>query len=109
MTVADILSGTKARKLGEIIVTDDMRKKLDAQRIGDMTIEKLTADVVKYGNGGRMPFHTQWVWQATGLLKAHPEECWKLVDVFNSPDLIVDGRPASTRHLWKPMRNAAAT
>ncbi|MCP4674871.1 MAG: HEAT repeat domain-containing protein, partial [Deltaproteobacteria bacterium] len=71
-----------SRKLGELVVSDEAERRSLEQRAGGMKIDKLVDDLLKFANAGEMPFHTRWVWRATGALRLDPKACWELVDVF---------------------------
>lgn len=66
---------------GEPVVGADTLQKLLEQRVAGMTREQLLTDLRRFGNGGTMPNHTRWLWQATGLLEQDPTLARELVTV----------------------------
>jgi HEAT repeat protein len=66
---------------------DRSRENALRTRAAGMTLQQLRADVLRYGNGGKVPRHERWLWQVTGLLKLQPELCEALADLFRDPSL----------------------
>lgn len=81
-----------SQKLMQVVPSRDAREALLKQRVGDMTPEKLVADLLTFGNAEQMPGHNQWLVQATGLLILHPELCERMVEIFQDKALGPPGR-----------------
>ena len=62
------------------------------QRAGDMTLARLIHDLGAYGDAGRMPRHDDWLWQASGWLKLHPEASDALVTEALRPERTLAAR-----------------
>ncbi|PTL83944.1 HEAT repeat domain-containing protein [Vitiosangium sp. GDMCC 1.1324] len=83
---------TEVRKPGVITTSAAVERRLLEQRAEGLTMEKLTAELLAYGNGGEMPDHSHWLWRATGRLALEPERCRELVAVFENPSFTAQGR-----------------
>ncbi|PTL79153.1 HEAT repeat domain-containing protein [Vitiosangium sp. GDMCC 1.1324] len=83
---------TEVRQPGVITASAQLERKLLQQRAGELTVEQLVADLLKYGASGNMPDKNRWVWRASGRLMLEPERCRELVPVFARPELGDEGR-----------------
>jgi hypothetical protein len=82
-----------------------------AQRVGDFTADRLTADLLQSADAATMPDHARWLWRAVGLLRQSPEVAFALPALYarmrpGAPgralvtDLLAQaGTPASQRAL----------
>lgn len=80
------------RPFGEVTVSERTEAEHLAQRIGDMTKEKMFADLGRFGAGGHMPDHNAWCWRVTGLLRRDPALAQALGEQFWVPALGSPGR-----------------
>lgn len=53
-------------------VSAQARHMMRVRRAGDMTLDRIAADLRAFGPGGQMPAHSQWAWRATGRLLLDP-------------------------------------
>ena len=90
--VASLKGSSYVRALGEVKVSPEAEQKALVQRAAGMKIHHIVEDITKYGSAGRMPFHERWIWRATGLLRASPEECKKLLEVFEDESVGATGK-----------------
>jgi hypothetical protein len=82
----------EVRRPGVITISDATRRRAQEQRAAGLPMERLMADLLKYGGSGEMPDHNDWLWKAVGRLQLEPERCRELVAVFTSPTLKAPGR-----------------
>jgi hypothetical protein len=82
----------KRRAFGAVEVSDRGEAQHLAQRIGDMTRERMLADLNRFGAGGHMPDHNAWTWKVTGLLRRDPALLKELVAQFHLPAMGAPGR-----------------
>ncbi|MBO6939054.1 MAG: HEAT repeat domain-containing protein [Deltaproteobacteria bacterium] len=68
----------------------DARERGLQQRVGDLTVERMLADLAA-ALGGRLPDHDRWLWRATGLLQLDPTAAMRLADACL--DGTLEGRP----------------
>ena len=81
-----VLADAHKRGVGELSSQERMRTLLLEQRAGTMTQEQLMSTMARYGNGGTMPNHAQFMWSVTGFLELHPEACEPFAALFASAD-----------------------
>lgn len=77
---------------GEMVVDPKVQAQMLAQQVDSMTSARLFELLTKHINSGVFPDHNHFLLQATGLLEQQPELCAKLVELFTSPTLNVQGR-----------------
>jgi hypothetical protein len=102
---------------GVPVVTSQMQAQMAAQRIGDMTIEQAIDNLLEFGNADHLPGESKWLWQVSGLLKQHPEDCEQLLPVFydsrsnhNARSLVLDLlASAGSSEAQQVMRTALAS
>ncbi len=82
-----------ARPANEVSVRTDLDRRLLEQRAEGFSSEQLIDDLKKLGNGGRMPNHDRWLWQAVGRLRLQPETAAELERTF------LDGDANTTRRM----------
>lgn len=80
------------RGLGELVVSPSAHQRELEQRAAGMTTVQVVSDLKAFANGGRMPWHSRWIWRATGALKLDPAGCKELVDVFFDPVMSRKGK-----------------
>ncbi len=81
---APALALSSKRAVGEISNAQRMRTLMLEQRAGSMTQESLLGDMARYGAGGVMPNHAQFMWSVTGFLELHPEACEPFAELFGA-------------------------
>lgn len=81
-----------ARRFGDVRVSERAEAQHLAQRIQDMTPEKMAADLAAHGPTGEMPDHNAWAWKVTGLLRRDPGLIATLTREFERPDYQASGR-----------------
>lgn len=84
-TPKEVVRDTDARMPGQIVVSAVAQNRALSKRAAGLTTEKLLTDLDVHGDSGKMPFHSRWVWQATGRLRLEPQACWKLVPMLKDP------------------------
>lgn len=91
------------------------------QRVGDMTVDAMVDTIARFGAAASVPHHHDFLWQATGLLRLHPEAAGSLRSLFLEEgahtnarglilDLLVQSRtPEAQAVVLELMRSGAAT
>lgn len=87
-----LASFNRKQAFGEVTVSERTEAQHLAQRIGDMTAEKMFADLGRFGAGGHMPDHNAWCWKVTGLLRRDPALAAALGERFWARELGSPGR-----------------
>ncbi|MCP4678127.1 MAG: HEAT repeat domain-containing protein [Deltaproteobacteria bacterium] len=99
-----LLSNTESRKPGELVISEEGQRRGLVQRVAGLTYEDLKTSILQFGNSGRMPFKSKWIWRSVGLLRLHPEYCAKLEEIFKDETMETEGKAlildllASTGH-----------
>jgi hypothetical protein len=86
------LAGLVSTGLGDTSTSEDAARRLLEQQAGGLTIERLMQDLRIHGPAPKFPDLGRWMWQATGLLRLHPELCRDLKEVFKAPQMNHQGR-----------------
>lgn len=81
--LADIIS-LENRLPGESVVSAETEKYMLNQRIGGLTLQTLKNKYKTMANTGLSEDRNRFIWQATGLLKQHPEYAKELVPIFKA-------------------------
>jgi HEAT repeat protein len=79
------LAGLSSTGLGDVTSSPESGRRLLEQRAGDLTMDRLVQDLLRYGSAPDFPDTARWMWRATGLLLLYPERCRDLLRVFKSP------------------------
>ena len=87
---APALAQLDARTPGQLTVGPSADEQIKAQRIRGLTAAELHDTLLAYAGGGLPP--GDFLWRATGFLKAHPEACLDLAGLFESPRMSSRGR-----------------
>ncbi len=88
-TMADIdLTQLEVRQPGEVVVSEDMRRRMFAAAAAGLTGEQLIADLARFD--GHPPEAKRWMWRAVGLLELNPELASSLIEPFGKARL--DGK-----------------
>ncbi|MEW5850944.1 MAG: HEAT repeat domain-containing protein [Myxococcota bacterium] len=77
---------------GQLAVHADFADRTLAMRVEGLTGDQLKELLLKFANGGMVPDHNRFLWRATGLLRAKPELCDALANLFQDAHFNERGR-----------------
>ena len=84
------LSGYEPIGLGDMIWSEAAARAALVSRADGLTWKNVESGILGVGNFGRS--HAKWRWRTTGLLRLHPELCYKFIDLFEHEHINDDGR-----------------
>ncbi len=73
-------------------VSAEAKRMMRIRRAGDMTVDRIAADLKAFGPGGQMPEHSKWAWQATGRLLLDPSAATELARIADDERIGHRGR-----------------